>query len=101
MFGWFRATAIDKVASWLYQSDTAYARGFSEEAFAAISIGSDRQEVLKRLGEPLSKRMAFDGREYWYYSRPGINHQNYWNFIVIVDAKGGHVIERFHEFYTD
>lgn len=101
MFGWYHVTAIDKVASWLYPSDTEYARGFSEEAFAAIPLGSDRQGVLKHLGEPLSKRRAHNGREYWYYSRPGTNYDNYWNFIVILDEKGDKVVERFHEFYTD
>ncbi len=101
MCGWFHLTAIDKVSSQLYPSDTEYASGFSEEAFATISLGTDSQEVLKRLGQPLSKRMAFDGREYWYYSRPGVNYQNYWNVIIVVDARDGKVGERVREFYVD
>jgi outer membrane protein assembly factor BamE (lipoprotein component of BamABCDE complex) len=97
---WYRLTALDRVASWLYSSDTEYAPGFSEQAFSAISEGVDHQEVLKSLGKPINQ-VSLDGREYWHYSQPGDNSDNYWNVIVIVDTKSGKVVELFREFYTD
>lgn len=100
MVGWFRVSGSDRVASWLYPSDTVYAGGFTEQGFRSLASGADRETVVSVLGKPL--RTAVDGgKEYWYYSKHGQKYDNYWNMIVILDRASGRVVEKFREFYVD
>ncbi len=101
MAGWYRATGVDRVASWLYPSDTVYAGRFNPHRFRRVVEGMSREELVKLLGRPFEARIITDRQEYWYYSRHGARSQNYWNYIVIVDPTVGKVAGWFEEFYTD
>lgn len=101
LVGWYQATRLDRVAAWLYPSDTVYATRFSPGQFRRVADGMRRRELIGLLGQPLERRVIADRQEYWYYSRHGARFENYWNFIVIVDPGAGQVVGRFSEFYTD
>lgn len=101
MWGWYKTTSLDSVASWFYPADTEYAEGFSRDNFFAIAVGSERQLLTEILGPPLERRVTPEGHEYWRYSRAGRSYQNYWNYVVVVDARSGRVVELFSEFYVD
>lgn len=101
LLGWYQATRIDAVASWLYPSDTIYAARFNPAHFRRVVKGMNRKELLGLVGQPLEKRVITSRQEYWYYSRHGARSQNYWNFIVAVDPEAGKVVGRSKEFYTD
>jgi outer membrane protein assembly factor BamE (lipoprotein component of BamABCDE complex) len=101
LVGWYQATRVDKVAAWLYPSDTVYAGRFNPGQFRRVAEGMSQRELLELLGQPFERRTIADRQEYWYYSRHGARSQNYWNFIVIVDPTAGKVVNRFKEFYTD
>lgn len=100
MFGWYRLSGTDLVASSLFPNDTTYAPGFTEERFQFLASDADRGAVLAALGRPLST--ALHGtREYWYYSHHGPRHENYWNMIIILDHATGRIVEKHREFYVD
>jgi outer membrane protein assembly factor BamE (lipoprotein component of BamABCDE complex) len=101
LLGWYQATRVDIVASWIYPSDTVYASQFSRQEFKRVAAGMSMRELIERLGEPIDRRAIGERQEYWHYSQPGKRFQNYWNFIVIVDPKTEKVVECFREFYTD
>lgn len=101
LFVWYQATRVDMVAAWLYPSDTAYAEHFNPRQFRRVIEGMRQRDLLELLGQPFERRTVADRQEYWYYSRPGAQSQNYWNFLVIVDPVAGRVVGRFKEFYTD
>ena len=47
--------------------DTRFAPGYSEEAFTSLQVGMSKEEVLQRLGPPLSGQAS----RTWYYSTDG------------------------------
>jgi hypothetical protein len=101
LIGWHQATTLDRVAAWLYPSDTVYSSGFSPQRFRRVAKGMSERELLELLGQPLERRAVDDREEVWCYSRHGTWSQNYWNYIVMVDPVAGNVVDRFSEFYTD
>ena len=52
-------------------TSTRYAPGFSERAFADVSVGTSVQTVRQSLGEPLSILTNNQGSAWWFYSEPG------------------------------
>jgi hypothetical protein len=101
LLGCYQATRVDIVASWIYPSDTVYASQFSRQEFKGLAAGMSMRELIERLGEPIDRRAIGERQEFWHYSRPGRQFQNYWNFIVVVDPEAEKVVECFEEFYTD
>jgi outer membrane protein assembly factor BamE (lipoprotein component of BamABCDE complex) len=101
--GWYFTPIVDKVASViLFPHDTVYSSKFSESAFRRVRKGEPKAETLRALGAPLEhKTYQDDGSEYWYYSRHGPRYKNYWNKIVVFDAKKGVVQKTISEFYSD
>jgi len=63
-----------------------YAAGFSEQAFALISIGTTREGVLRLLGPPLQKSETSNGTIVWYYSE-GLS-KNFEHRAVVFDKAG-------------
>ena len=101
--GWYFTPIVDTIASTIiFPHDTVYSSRFSESAFRRLHAGESRAEVLHALGAPLARETyANDGSEYWYYSRHGLKHKNYWNKIVVFQVKTGAVKKTISEFYSD
>jgi outer membrane protein assembly factor BamE (lipoprotein component of BamABCDE complex) len=100
---WYAAILVDGFASVvIFPQDTIYSSSYSEEAFQKIKQGDLRRTVLNFLGKPLSRSVFTDDHtEYWYYSKHGPRHDNYWNKIVVFDSATGQVIKKVDEFYSD
>lgn len=76
-------------ALFLYEDSTTYSPGFSEESFAEIMPGMDRQQVIALLGEPITKEKYMNGipKEVWRYTS-GTRDRNYWFRTVVFDQQG-------------
>lgn len=56
------------------QADTIYAPNFSFTEFQSLPANATKENVVQRLGEPLSKTLGYGGLPYsevWNYSIPG------------------------------
>ena len=92
----------------LFNFDTAYSSGYSEDAFNLIRPGMTQQEVLQRLGEPLTHsevnslwnegEQAFVS-ELWNYSRQA-NNANYFQRRILFD-RDHRVLRTEKEIYWD
>jgi hypothetical protein len=88
----------------LFPFDTAYAPGYSEAAFRSVQIGDSREEVIARLGEPLSiHSVGIEGTETWgewlRYSRSP-SGKNYLVRQFMLDSEG-RVVKILRETYWD
>jgi hypothetical protein len=73
----------------LFEDYTEYAPGYSEAEFKKISKGMSKVEVIKHLGEPLSKEIYKTGiyQEYWRFTK-GPPDSNYWFRVITFDQNG-------------
>jgi outer membrane protein assembly factor BamE (lipoprotein component of BamABCDE complex) len=76
---------------WSQRSQTRYAPGFTERAFASIPVGASAEEVLRLLGPPLQSKEISNGTTVWYYSE-GLS-KNFEHRAVVFD-NGGRVINK-------
>ena len=58
----------ERAVGMIVREDTAYSRGYSEQAFRAIVRGDTQADVLRLLGAPLG--------QYWFYSPPDRTSQS-------------------------
>jgi outer membrane protein assembly factor BamE (lipoprotein component of BamABCDE complex) len=76
---------------WSQRSQTRYASGFSERAFASLPDGTSSEEVLRLLGPPLQRKEISNGTTVWYYSQ-GLS-KNFDHRALVFDS-GGRVINK-------
>src|SRR5437764_1148905 len=67
---------LDGLDGWLFSGgfaeDTAYAAGYSDEAFRTVRLGMTTGDVLARLGPPLWSGLRDGARDSWRWSQsPG------------------------------
>lgn len=80
-------------------TDTEFARGYSEAAFARIRTGMSMAEVESLLGRPLREYTSYVGTKVWNYSlSPG--DTNYRARTLLFDGRE-RVDRVLHEFYVD
>lgn len=91
---------LDVIGPVAYAHDTVYAPGFSEERFARVALGQDRNEVIRLLGTPLRTDRPRDGNELWIYSWHGPRSDHYQLRAVRLD-RDGRVTEVLSYFYID
>jgi hypothetical protein len=84
----------------ILDESTKYAAGYSEEAFWSLEPGTSEEEVLRSLGEPLSRRSTGDGRLVLYYSEQVTSTDNYRMRNLVLDERG-RLLQRRAEFYVD
>jgi outer membrane protein assembly factor BamE (lipoprotein component of BamABCDE complex) len=73
------------VCSWLWftKPQTRYAPLYNESTFRTLLVGMTEEEVVRRLGRPLSV-VGKDMTEIWYYSEP-LKSKNYSHRVVVFD----------------
>ena len=84
----------------LFQEDTVYAEGYTDEGFRQVHIGMSETEVRQLLGDPLETYMPRQGvnRTSLQYSRsPGNTHYR----IRAIFIRDGRVISKKVEFWVD
>ncbi len=84
----------------IWNHDTEYASGYSEEVFRSLDYGLGRAAVGQLLGPPLLTNEYAGGKVYWYYSRHGSRSDNYFVRILVFSEEGNLVAKR-SSFYLD
>ena len=92
--GW----VISRVLAFGSDDDTEYGAGYSDEAFAKVTLGMNARDVLALLGPPLETRPLGGAKETWRWSRSP-NDGIYRMRAVVVDSD--RVIEIHTEFRAD
>lgn len=92
--------AIQPLLPLIYDERTKYAAGYTEEGFRSLKAGASEGEVLKVLGEPLSRREIASGRTIFYYSEQATPRDNYLVRNLVFDGQG-RLLEHHAEFYVD
>lgn len=92
--------AIEPLLPLIYDERTRYAAGYTEEGFRSLKAGVSKDDVLRVLGEPLSRREIAGGRSIFYYSEQATARDNYLVRNVVFDSQG-RLLERHAEFYVD
>lgn len=81
----FSVKSPHKVVTLIFQPDTNYSSGYTDEKFESISIGMTEKQVLDILGEPLTRwrpyrNTKFQDKEHFvglqYSESPGSGHYN-------------------------
>ena len=93
---------LDGLDGWVFSGrfaeDTAYAAGYSDEAFRTVRLGMTTGDVLARLGPPLWSGLRDGARESWRWSQsPG--DKSYRIRVVVFEAN--RVVAVYSEFYVD
>lgn len=90
---------------WIWGShDTVFAAGYKERVFDLVLLGATQNEVIDRLGEPLS-REAYEGdrtrpyREFLCYSAPATDGSYLRRYIII--GRSGTVVAKISDLYQD
>jgi hypothetical protein len=78
--------------------DTEYGAGYSDEAFARVTLGMTARDVLSLLGPPLETRVLGRARETWQWSRSP-SDGSYRMRALVIDTE--RVIEIHSEFRAD
>ena len=87
-----------EIASWTLGEHTEYSAGYSDEGFRRIEPGMSSEEVIRLIGEPLSRGQLQDGREAWRYAWSPTD-SSYRVRAMVMEA--GKVVSVSHEFYVD
>jgi len=90
----------DALLSRIEGHDTEYAPGYKEDVFRSLEPGSTKATVEKLLGSPLLAKTFPDDSTYWYYSRHGVESENYVVRIVVLNEAGSLLGTR-RDFYVD
>ena len=92
--GW----VFSRVLAFGSDDETEYGAGYSDEAFAKVTLGMAARDVVSLLGPPLETRPLGGARETWRWSRSP-NDGSYRMRALVIDSE--RVIEIHSEFRAD
>jgi len=84
------------------RDNTAYAADYTDWKARWVRVGSSKEKVLSRLGEPLERTessLKEQALTYWYYSKP--KKKGDYHFRLLVFDEHGRLAKKEFEFYID
>lgn len=82
------------------EDSTMFSERYSEKMFLSVSPGMDTEEIVRRLGKPISKWGGQDGQcEYWAYTTPTHSNACFWRRLLVFSLDGK--VERIYCDYFD
>lgn len=91
---------FEKAMARLYDEETVFAAGYSDQKWRRIRLGDSHGVVLERVGAPILRTVSPNGTVRLFYSEQGPRDTSYRKRIVVLDASG-RVIQKKNYLYLD
>lgn len=85
---YFEANLLQHACEWTGTTQTEYAPGYTERQFRRVSVGDTQEEVIERLGQPLTQFTPAEAEGFSWVYTASVENNYYWHRAIAFDTSG-------------